>query len=111
MGLSQLIAHLFVMDRIPELATQIANQASATVWERTHLKLAEMRGPEMAGYIRARAAAVLAPLVEAAAAKGGNKIASQRDRLQSEAMELIVAGIRERHQQSKSRTTATRRAA
>ncbi len=111
MGLTQLIAHLFVMDRIPELAQQIANQASGSVWERTHLNLADLRGPEVSGYVRARAAAIVVPLVDAAIAKGGSKLTAQRDRLQSEVMEQVVTSIRERHQQTKSRSTTTRRAA
>lgn len=111
MGLTQIFAHLFVMDRIPELAKQVAADAVTPVFERTAPGLPQIRGSEQVGYIRARAAAVVVPLVEKAIAKGGKKLAHQTERLQTEVMDIVIQAVRERFQQTKSRVTSTRRAA
>jgi hypothetical protein len=65
MEILNLIARLRGDARIAELAEEIAHRATDGVRERVSLRLGAMSMAEARGYVRARSAAVVRPLVDA----------------------------------------------
>ena len=111
MGLPQIFANLFVMDRVPELAQKIAAETSEAIWSRVSAKLASLRGAEQIGYVRARSTAIIFPAVDRLISAEGAKLALQRERLIAEATEIVTQQVRVRSQQTKTQTTKFRQAA
>jgi hypothetical protein len=65
MEIFNLIARLRGDARIAELAEEIANRAADGVRERVSLRLGALSVAEARGYVRARSAAVVRPMVDA----------------------------------------------
>lgn len=91
--ISQFIQDWLVTDRVGALAERVACRSRLAVWQRVMHRLDSLGPTEARGYVRARAAAVIAVETDRLIEQEGPKVAKVRERIVTGATETLIRMI------------------
>jgi hypothetical protein len=92
-GVSNLIAHVFGVDRISDMAERVAGRSRMGVWQRVLERLPTLGPTEGRGYLRARAAAVVREETKRLIEQEGAWLKPHRAEIEDAALTMLVAMI------------------
>lgn len=111
MGLAQWMVDWLVTDKVAHLAERIAGRSRLATYQRVCERLPSLDAHEARGYIRARAATIVAQEADKLIAQEGANIQRLRGQLISAAMDSLVSAILQQMEQVRKARPAARRLA
>lgn len=108
---SQILARFFTNIRPEELAEKVAARCREGVWNRVAHRIGTFSGAEARGYIRARAASLIAEETERVIAEQGGKAAALSQRISEAASEAVIRLVQEQFQAQRRTFAPLRKAA
>lgn len=107
---TELVAQWLGTDRATALAERVAGRSRLAVWQRVVDRLAALSASEARGYVRARAARIVAEQTQRLIDQEGAKVARIRGQIEAIALNLLIgmifAQMEQRRQQAKTRRAA-----
>lgn len=111
MGLAQWMVDWLVTDKVAHLAERIAGRSRLATYQRVCERLPTLDAHEARGYIRARAALIVAQEADKLIAQEGASVQRLRGQLIDGAMDSLVTAILQQMEQTRNARPAARRLA